>query len=178
METAERTGALVAEASAAYAQLQLAPPASLRTLGEAELQQLLESLSQRVTACAALLEAYRALGQAPPDDFRAWPLERTEARIAGLSERAPLLREALLLQSKLGGARSLETLAERSGAELEETVAELRAKVAETTARRAKDTLLGKVEAALWLHKEEAPVGLASMATADLQRLLAKLNGA
>ena len=57
-------------------------------------------------------------------------------------------------------------------------MAELRDKVALTTARRAKDTLLGKVEAALWLHKQEAPVGLASMPTEALQTLLDKLNGA
>ena len=177
-EAAERKAVLLAEASALYAQLQLSPPASLQAQGEAELRQSLDTLSQRVGACAALLEAYRTLGQAPPDDFRAWPLERTEARRASLTEHAPLLREALLLQTKLGGARSLEALVERSEAELEETLVGLRAKVAETTARRAKDTLLGKVEAALWMHKQEAPVGLASMPAEALQALLDKLLGA
>ena len=177
-EAAERKGVLVAAAIAKYAQLQLSPPASLHTQGEAELRLLLDNLSQRVAASAALLEAYRELGQVPPNDFRTWPVERAEARRVSLVEHAPLLREALLLQTKLGGARSLETLAERSEAELQETVAELRDKVALTTARRAKDTLLGKVEAALWLHKQEAPVGLASMPTEALQTLLDKLNGA
>ena len=66
---------------------------------------------------------------------------------------------------------------ESSAAELEETLATLRAKAAETTARRAKDTLLGKVEAALWMHKQEAPVGLASMGAEELQALLDKLLG-
>ena len=177
-EAAERKAVLLAEASALYAQLQLSPPASLQAQGEAELRQSLDTLAQRVAACAALLEAYRTLGEAPPDDFRAWPLERTEARRASLTEHAPLLREALLLQTKLGGARSLEALAERGEAELQETLAGLRAKVAETTARRAKDTLLGKVEAALWMHKQEAPVGLASMPAEALQTLLDKLLGA
>ena len=177
-EAAERKAGLLAEASALYAQLQLSPPASLQAQGEAELRQSLDTLAQRVAACAALLEAYRTLGEAPPDDFRAWPLERTEARRASLTEHAPLLREALLLQTKLGGARSLEALAERGEAGLLETLAGLRAKVAETTARRAKDTLLGKVEAALWMHKQEAPVGLASMPAEALQTLLDKLLGA
>ena len=75
----------------------------------------------------------------------------------------------------LGGGS--EALVESSAAELEETLATLRAKAAETTARRAKDTLLGKVEAALWMHKQEAPVGLASMGAEELQALLDKLLG-
>lgn len=176
-EAAERKAELLAEASALYAQLELSPPASLQAQGEAALRQSIDTLGERVAACAALLEAYRALGQAPPDDFRAWPLERTNARLAILTEHAPLLREALLLQTKLGGARSVEALVESSAAELEETLATLRAKAAETTARRAKDTLLGKVEAALWMHKQEPPVGLASMSAEELQALLHKLLG-
>ena len=177
-EAAERKAGLLAEASALYAQLKLSPPASLQAQGEAELRQSLDTLSQRVAFCAALHREYHTLGLVPPDDFRTWPLEQTRARLASLTEHAPLLSEALLLQTKLGGARSLEALVERSEAELEETLAGLRAKVAEKTARRAKETLLGKVEAALWMHKQEVPVGLASMDAEALQALLDKLLGA
>ena len=45
-----------------------------------------------------MLEAYRALGQTPPDGFRSWPLERVEARRDNVTARADTLREVLLLQ--------------------------------------------------------------------------------
>eukprot|EP00908_Phaeocystis_cordata_P001417 Transcript_11497.p1 GENE.Transcript_11497~~Transcript_11497.p1 ORF type:complete len:372 (+),score=121.26 Transcript_11497:57-1118(+) len=177
--TAERKAALLKEVSAAYAQLEQKIPASLAKQSEAELGALLAGLAERVQACAAMLEAYRALGQTPPDDFRSWPLERVEARRDNVTARADTLREVLLLQAKLGGARPMDSsLAEMGEEELQLKLAELTEKVEETRARRAKDVLLGKVEAALWLHRQEAPVGLASMSVEDLQELLDKLNGA
>jgi len=53
------------------------------------------------------------------------------------------------------------------------------AQVEATRARREREQLLGKVEAALWRKDPEAepPMGLSTMSSSELRRVLAKLNG-
>ena len=59
------------------------------------------------------------------------------------------------------------------------TISERPHQVEQTRARRERDQLLGKVEAALWRKDPEAdpPMGLSTMTTSELQEVLAKLNG-
>ena len=179
-EEAVRKVALVGEISAALAQLQKAAPpsSSLQERSEAELRELNASLAARVRASAALLEAYLALGQQPPDDFREWDAARLDARREQLTSKGELLRELLLLQAKLGGARRMDDgLPEVAEAELREKVQAMRAEAAGAQERRAKEVLQGKIEAALWLRKQEVPMGLAAMSLDDMRDLLARLNG-
>jgi hypothetical protein len=53
------------------------------------------------------------------------------------------------------------------------------AQVEATRARREREQLLGKVEAAFWRKDPEAepPMGLSTMSSSELRRVLAKLNG-
>ena len=140
--------------------------------------ELSASLAARVRASAALLEAYLALGQQPPDDFRDWDAARLDARREQLTSKGELLRELLLLQAKLGGARRMDDgLPEVAEVELREKVEALRAEAAGAQERRAKEVLQGKIEAALWLRKQEVPMGLAAMSVDDMRDLLARLNG-
>lgn len=177
-EEAVRKSALVNEIGAAFAQLQKAPPPLLHERSEEELLELNATLAARVRASAALLEAYLALGQQPPDDFREWDTARLDARRDQLTTKGEALREVLLLQAKLGGSRRMDdALPEMAPEQLQAKIDAMREEVAEAQTRRAKEELQGKVEAALWLRKQEVPMGLAAMSMEDLRDLLARLNG-
>lgn len=61
---------------------------------------------------------------------------------------------------------------------LETHAAGLKEKVETQAAHKEKQSLLGKVEAALWLRKEEPPIALHMMTIEQLRKLLAKLHAA
>ena len=161
-----------------YGALELALPAGLWSKDEEELAAAERALEERTAACGVLLDLHERLGQSPPLGFRAWPLADLEARAAELREKMPQLRKVAALSAQIGQPRLDMSIAAWSAEKLEAHAASLAARVAAARARKEKEELLGKVEAALWRkdRSAEPPMGLSTMSTSELREVLAALE--
>ncbi|KAL1514411.1 hypothetical protein AB1Y20_003512 [Prymnesium parvum] len=160
-----------------YRQLSLAPPATLAATDAAELGRLKRAMLERCEASSALLASYEALGQSPPPYFRTWSVASLREREANVTAKSEVLRGILRLDAQLGRTKMDWELPAWEEERLLAYSEELRGKVEAHKGHKEKQTLLGKVEAALWLRREEAPIALQTMTVEQLQKLLAKLSG-
>ena len=93
-----------------------------------------------------------------------------------MTSKAELLREIVRLDAGLGRVKMDWELPAWGEDKLRAHAAGLREKSAAQAARKDKEEMLGKVEAALWLRKQEPPVALGSLSTEELRELLSKLS--
>ena len=177
-ELRERHALLCDSVLPLYGQLELKPPATLLQRSAKELEELSTTLAERVRACAAVLEQYESLGQAPPPTFRSWGVAQLEERAANMTAKAEVLREIVALDATLGRVKMDWELPAWDEGRLRSHADALAEKSDALLARKEKEGLLGKVEAALWLRKQEAPVALATLSADELRELLKKLNAA
>lgn len=159
-----------------YRQLELELPSNLGTKRAHDLDAMRAQLKKRVDACSAVLAQYEALGQAPPPTFRTWSTELLRERDANMTAKAELLRNVVKLDAQLGRTKMDWELPVWTTERLEEHAAALQQQVSALAAHKEKQVLLGKVEAALWMRREEAPIALSTMSTPQLRALLQELK--
>lgn len=159
-----------------YQQLEAQVPPSITRKTEAELTAMRASLVERVDACADVLTEYQRLGQAPPPAFRSWPASQLRERHANMTTNAEILREIVKLDAQLGRTKMDWELPTWSVERLSEHAEMLTQKVTELALHKEKQELLGKVEAALWLRKQDPPMALHMMRADQLRDLLSKLS--